>query len=155
VRKAWDVHARELDDILRERLASTSAKYVSMRDARICSGTFQASDGVHMSKKGYRYMWEKVRGAVTTAMADVPDAKAAPADVPISKDRRRRRSADKLEAAKPSGSTKPAAAAMAAARAEPQPGPRVVMEVHVPTAPTEPLTWAKSGDIHAMARGDE
>jgi len=63
VRKPWDTRARELDVILRERLAGTSARYVSMRDAELCSGSFHEPDGVHLKMKGYAFMWEKARVA--------------------------------------------------------------------------------------------
>ena len=38
VRQSWDTRARELDAILRTKLANTSVHYVSMRDERMCSG---------------------------------------------------------------------------------------------------------------------
>ena len=63
VRKSWDTRARELDVILREKLASTSVRYVSMRDDAMCSGAFHEPDGVHLKMKGYVHMWEKASSA--------------------------------------------------------------------------------------------
>jgi hypothetical protein len=63
VRKSWDSRARELDGILSAKLAAKSVQYVSMRDERLCSGSLQEPDGVHLKMKGYAYMWEKARSA--------------------------------------------------------------------------------------------
>jgi len=68
VRASWDNRARELDGMLRTRLASTSVLYISMRDSQLCSGGFHEPDGVHLKMKGYAYMWEKARVA-----AGIPD----------------------------------------------------------------------------------
>jgi hypothetical protein len=62
VRKAWDRNSIELDRILRARLASTSVRYVGMRDEGTCSARTRAGDGVHMTMGGYGSMWEKARG---------------------------------------------------------------------------------------------
>ena len=61
VRKAWDRNSIELDRILRARLASTSVRYVGMRDEGTCSGKARAGDGVHMTMGGYGSMWQKAR----------------------------------------------------------------------------------------------
>jgi hypothetical protein len=76
VRKAWDSRARELDTMLRDKLATTSVRYVSMRDAELCSGAMHEPDGVHLKMKGYVHMWERARGAAGPALASadtVPD----------------------------------------------------------------------------------
>ena len=67
VRKAWDKQASELDEILRNHLAKASVnkasvKYIGTRDATICSGKFHEPDGVHLTGKGYRYMWAMIDG---------------------------------------------------------------------------------------------
>src|ERR1700682_2415026 len=36
VLKSWDKRAKEMDDYLRQRLASTAIQYVSLRDPQIC-----------------------------------------------------------------------------------------------------------------------
>jgi hypothetical protein len=97
VRRPFDVQSRELDQILKDRLASTPVTYISMRDQQICSGALQEPDGVHLTMKGYRYMWQKTETAVSwprlastnadstassTAHSDISDATgsiAAPA----------------------------------------------------------------------------
>ena len=72
VRKSWDTRARELDGILREKLADTSVRYVSMRDDQMCSGALHEPDGVHLKTKGYVHMWQKARAAtgIEVASAD-------------------------------------------------------------------------------------
>jgi hypothetical protein len=76
VRKSWDNRARELDVMLRDRLASTRVRYVSMRDEQMCSGALHEPDGVHLKMKGYAHMWEKANIAAGFAVAS-----AAPADI--------------------------------------------------------------------------
>lgn len=63
VRRPWNARVHELDQMLAQRFANSSVKYVSMWDEKICSGSFNAGDGVHMTMKGYSYMWEKARVA--------------------------------------------------------------------------------------------
>jgi hypothetical protein len=65
VHKSWDRHSVELDHLLRARLASTSVRYVGMRDESMCS-TPRAGDGVHMTMRGYGSMWERARAAAGT-----------------------------------------------------------------------------------------
>jgi hypothetical protein len=65
VRRPFDVQSRELDQILKDRLATTRVTYISMRDQQICSGALQEPDGVHLTMKGYRYMWQKTEAAVS------------------------------------------------------------------------------------------
>jgi hypothetical protein len=65
VRRPFDVQSRQLDQILKDRLASTPVTYISMRDQQICSGVFHEPDGVHLTMKGYRYMWQKTENAVS------------------------------------------------------------------------------------------
>jgi hypothetical protein len=98
VRKSWDTRARELDVILREKLADTPVRYVSMRDDQMCSGTLHEPDGVHLKMKGYMHMWQKARTAagIEVASADptadvtVPSHAAAkkPERVPLPLPRR-------------------------------------------------------------------
>ena len=129
VRKSWDARARELDGLLRSRLAGTSVKYVSMRDSRICSGAFHEPDGVHLTMKGYRYMWEIARNA--------SNSPAPPAQ-------------QKIAAAGPIESTGSLAPVNAADTSSQRRGPdvggssRLVMEIHVPTSPSAPLVWTRS-----------
>jgi hypothetical protein len=81
VRRSWNGRVRELDQMLQRRFAGSSVKYVSMVDEKICSGVFQGGDGVHMTSKGYSYMWEKARTAAglpaTSAPAEHADEPAA------------------------------------------------------------------------------
>ncbi len=125
VHKAWDKQASALDEILRNRLAKTSVKYIGTRDATICSGKFLEPDGVHLTGKGYRYMWAMIDGGGTpnTAVASAPQ--------------------------KPADTAKPADAAITTASLVPRPAQarvdhRLVMEIHVPGAPSEPLVWTRS-----------
>jgi hypothetical protein len=71
VRMSWDSRARELDAMLRVRLANTSVRYVSMRDDELCSGALHERDGVHLKMRGYAYMWAKTRLAASDAVAGV------------------------------------------------------------------------------------
>jgi hypothetical protein len=128
VRKAWDAQGRELDEILRTHLAKTSAKYVGMRDPGICSGKFHEPDSVHLTGKGYRYMWAMLQSTVESAtqVASAPPRKPGGA-----------------------GET---AASIAFAASQPSPprandagaSHRLVMEIHVPGALSEPLVWTRS-----------
>jgi lysophospholipase L1-like esterase len=135
VRKAWDAQARALDDILRTHLAKTSAKYTSvkyigMRDAGICSGNFHEPDGVHLTMKGYRYMWamvEKGTGAPATAVASAPPQPGGGGS-----------GAELTTASIMSRPPQPSRLADASA------GHRLVMEFHVPGSPSEPLQWTRS-----------
>ncbi len=77
VRTSWDPRARELDGMLREKLARTSVRYVSMRDERMCAGDFHERDGVHLKMKGYAHMWERARTASGFAVASVEPADTA------------------------------------------------------------------------------
>jgi hypothetical protein len=93
VRKSWDGRARDLDAMLRNKLAATSVRYISMRDAELCSGALHEPDGVHLKMKGYAHMWEKARGALGFAVASadvttdvtgsVPHAAASKKAVPV------------------------------------------------------------------------
>jgi len=125
VRKAWDKQASELDEILRSHLAKAQAanakvKYIGTRDATICSGKFHEPDGVHLTAKGYRYMWamiDSAGGNSNTAIASAPQ---------------------KLNDAN-----------LATASLAPQPAQarvdhRLVMEIHIPGSPSEPLVWTRS-----------
>jgi hypothetical protein len=126
VHKAWDKQASALDEILRNRLAKASVKYIGTRDATICSGKFLEPDGVHLTGKGYRYMWAMIdsgAGTSNTAVASAPQ--------------------------KPNDAAKPNDANITTASLMPRPAParvdhRLVMEIHVPGAPSEPLVWTRS-----------
>ena len=126
VRKAWDKQASALDEILRNRLAKASVKYIGTRDAGICSGKFLEPDGVHLTGKGYRYMWAMIDSGVGTSNTAVASAPQ-----------------------KPNDAVKPADANITTASLAPRPAParvdhRLVMEIHVPGAPSEPLVWTRS-----------
>jgi hypothetical protein len=71
VNKAWDKNARELDLMLRERLAAANVTYVSMRDNQMCSNELHARDGVHLTMKGYSHMWAKAQSAAAVRVASV------------------------------------------------------------------------------------
>ena len=120
VRKAWDKQASALDEILRNHLAKTSVKYIGTRDAGICSGKFLEPDGVHLTGKGYRYMWAMIDSGVGTSNTAVASAPQKPNDANIT-----------------------------TASLAPRPAParvdhRLVMEIHVPGAPSEPLVWTRN-----------
>jgi hypothetical protein len=78
VNKAWDKNARELDGMLRERLAVAKVTYVSMRDTQICSNELHARDGVHLTMRGYSYMWAKAQSAAAVRVASVESPVALP-----------------------------------------------------------------------------
>jgi hypothetical protein len=61
VLKSWDNRAREMDDYLRRRLATTNIQYVSLRDPQICRPGMRSGDGEHFTDAGYRYVWQKVQ----------------------------------------------------------------------------------------------
>jgi len=119
VRKGWDSRARELDEILRRQLAGTSVKYVSMREPRLCSGSFHEPDGVHLTAKGYRYMWERVRAAVDTTATKVASA-LAPAETTTAIPQQLRAADGGLPR-------------------------RLVMDIHVP-ASSGPLVWTRGSN---------
>jgi hypothetical protein len=120
VRKAWDKQASELDEILRNHLAKAKVRYIGTRDAVICSGKFQEPDGVHLTAKGYRYMWTMIDGAGGTPNAAVAGAPQKPADADLT------------------------TATLASRPAQPRVDHRLVMEIHVPGAPSDPLVWTRS-----------
>ncbi len=126
VRKTWDKQASALDEILRSHLAKTSVRYIGTRDAGICSGKFLEPDGVHLTGKGYRYMWAMIDSGVGTSNTAVASAPQ-----------------------KPSNPAQPADANITTASLVPRPAQarvdhRLVMEIHVPGAPSEPLVWTRS-----------
>ena len=132
VHKAWDKQGSALDEILRNRLAKTSAKYIGTRDATICSGKFLEPDGVHLTGKGYRYMWAMIDSGAGTSNTAVASAPQKPND-----------------AAKPNDAQKSNDGNITTAALAPRPAParvdhRLVMEFHVPGAPSEPLVWTRS-----------
>ena len=131
VRKAWDKQASELDQILRNHLAKASVnkasvKYIGTRDAGICSGKFHEPDGVHLTAKGYRYMWAMIDGAGGTPNTAIASAPQKPNDT-----------------AKPSDADL-TTASLVPRPAQPRVDHRLVMEIHVPGAPSDPLVWTRS-----------
>ena len=132
VHKAWDKQGSALDEILRSHLAKASVKYIGTRDATICSGKFLEPDGVHLTGKGYRYMWAMIDGGAGTSNTAVASAPPKPND-----------------AAKPNDAQKSNDANITTAALAPRLAParvdhRLVMEIHVPGAPSEPLVWTRS-----------
>jgi hypothetical protein len=82
VRKSWDTRARALDSVLRDRLAGTAVRYVSMRDEEMCSGALHDRDGVHLKTRGYVHMWQKANAAAGIALASAQPEKDAPEATP-------------------------------------------------------------------------
>ena len=73
VLKSWDRRAKEMDDYLRHRLATTSIQYVSLRDPQICRPAMRTSDGEHFTDAGYRYVWQKIqRDSTFAAEVELP-----------------------------------------------------------------------------------
>jgi lysophospholipase L1-like esterase len=128
VRKNWDIQSGMLDEILRNQLAKANVKYIGTRnDAGMCSGKFLEPDGVHPTAKGYRYIWAMIEsaGGAPTAVASAPppqklaDAAATTASI----------------------AGKPVQARVADAGAH-----RLVMDIHIPGSPSEPLVWIRTQD---------
>jgi hypothetical protein len=61
VLKSWDKRAKEMDDYLHQRLATTTIQYVSLRDPQICKPGMRSGDGEHFTEAGYRYIWQKIQ----------------------------------------------------------------------------------------------
>jgi hypothetical protein len=136
VRRSWNAKSAALDLALRKRFANTTITYVSMHDATICSGQFFAPDGVHMTMKGYTYMWDKARRAAgwgapneSTPGAGSPNKPTAVAAKP---------SAEPAEPAAtapaPSTAAAPSAATPPAPPAATPPAPTAVTETETPPA---------------------
>jgi lysophospholipase L1-like esterase len=125
VRKSWDNQAKALDEILRNHLAkaqtaNAKVRYISTRDAGICAGKFHEPDGVHLTAKGYRYVWAMIDGAVGPSTTAVASAAPKPSDGNIT------------------------TASLLPKPAPPRVDHRLVMEIHVPGSPSEPLVWTRS-----------
>ena len=125
VRKAWDKQANELDQILRNHLAKAQAanakvKYIGTRDATICSGKFHEPDGVHLTAKGYRYLWAMIDSADGNSNTAVARAPQKPNDANL------------------------ATASLVPRPAQARVDHRLVMEIHIPGSPSEPLVWTRS-----------
>jgi len=133
VHKSWDGQASTLDRILSTHLAKSSAKYISMRDQQMCTGKFLEPDGVHPTGKGYRYMWSKIEGDAPPTVV----ASAAPIPLPA-------KPADKAELTTASITPPPSAPAAQPRVANAGDAHRLVMDIHVPGAPTDPLVWTRS-----------
>ena len=126
VHKNWDIQASVLDQILRKQTAKANVKYVSMRGDVMCPAKFLEPDGVHPTAKGYRAMWamiENASGAPTAvASAQAPAQKIADAD----------------------GTTASIVAKPVQTRVAEAGAHRLVMEIHVPGSPSDPLVWTRS-----------
>jgi hypothetical protein len=73
VLKDWDRRAKQLDEYLRQRLATTDIQYVSLRDAQICQPAMRTKDGAHFTPEGYRYVWQKTqRDSTFAALVVIP-----------------------------------------------------------------------------------
>jgi hypothetical protein len=131
VHKSWDAQASALDRILSDRLAKAGVKYIGTRDQEMCTGKLLEPDGVHPNGKGYRHMWAKIESAGDAPPAVV--ASAAPLQLPA-------KAAEQSEFATASIAPRPAPPRAANAPAV----HRLVMDIHVPGAPTEPLVWTRS-----------
>lgn len=131
VRKNWDKQGAALDDILRKRLAAANVRYVGTRsDSGFCSGKFLEPDGVHPTAKGYRYLWAMIENAGDAPATVVASAEATPT---LS-----RPAANSDAATTASIAAKPVQARVADAPH------RLVMEIHVPGSPSEPLVWTRA-----------
>lgn len=75
VANTWDVRAKDLDAHLRQRLAGSAVKYVSLRDDDICRPEMRAPDGQHLTPSGYRHVWQKVQSEILMREG-LPDAVA-------------------------------------------------------------------------------
>jgi len=134
VHKDWDIQGSVLDEILRKHLAQANVKYISTRnDAGFCSGKFLEPDGVHPTAKGYRYLWAMIE---STGDAPATAVAGAPPQQPPGRGQDRGQ-ADFTTAAI---ATKPVQTRLADAGAS----HRLVMEIHVPGSPSEPLVWTRS-----------
>ncbi len=164
VHAKFDARSRELDQILHDRLATTSVKYISMRDPKLCASNFYEPDGIHLKMAGYRYMWERMRTAVA-------DPSILVADQGAGREERNTETTGAIESpsgtAVKSGAASPAApspaappsvapfttalssAASSSAKPDRRRGPagRLVLEVHTPSAaPSAPILWVKAGN---------
>ena len=102
VLKKWDSRAKEMDDYLRQRLASTSIQYVSLRDPQICQPALRASDGMHFTTAGNRYVWEKIQRDSSYAATIVLAKPATAPPVAASASASPRRMSLRLQARSPS-----------------------------------------------------
>jgi hypothetical protein len=164
VHAKFDARSRELDQILHDRLASTSVKYISMREPKLCASNFYEPDGIHLKMAGYRYMWERMRSAAADPSVLVADQGAG----------REQRNVETTGAiAAPSVAVPTAAAASPATPSPTAPSPvapsttaissppssfakpdrrrgpagRLVLEVHTPSAaPSAPILWVRAGN---------
>jgi hypothetical protein len=154
VRAKFDARARELDQILRDRLATTSVKYISMRDPKLCASTFYEPDGIHLKMSGYRYMWERARTAAADPSILVADQGAPPEQKSVETTG----AVASLAAAAPSSTAPPPIAPLLAAptstaslSAKPDrrrgATGRLVLEVHTPSAmPSSQILWVRAGN---------
>jgi hypothetical protein len=155
VHAKFDARSRELDQILRDRLATTSVKYISMRDPKLCASNFYEPDGIHLKMAGYRYMWERMRTAVAHPSILVAD-QAAPLEqgnVETTGTVAARVGASLPSSAVPFAArptlAAPSTAPPPSASADRRRGPagRLVLEVHTPSAvPAAPILWVKAGN---------
>jgi hypothetical protein len=95
VLKRWDPIAKQMDDYLRQRLASTTIQYVSLRDPEICKPGMRTRDGEHFTAAGYRYVWEKIRrDSAYAAGIEVAQLATPPTPVVAKAKARRKRKAE-------------------------------------------------------------
>jgi hypothetical protein len=154
VHAKFDARSRDLDQILHDRLASTSVKYISMRDPKLCASNFYEPDGIHLKMSGYRYMWDRVRTAVADPSILVADQGAPREQGNVETTgavAARAAAAPSSAASSPAApsTAAPSAAAGSSARADRRRGPagRLVLEVHTPSAaPAAPILWVKAGN---------
>lgn len=140
VNRAWDKNARDLDVMLRERLAAANVTYVSMRDSQLCSNELHARDGVHLTMKGYSYMWAKAQSAAAVRVASVESS-----PLPVAP------AAARVVAAENRPQVPPAPLRVAAVQSPRAPTAAAVM----PEAPVEPLAveWIGAGAFNWFHRG--
>lgn len=139
VRRSFDVRSRQIDKILSDQLAHTQVKYISMRDERICSGVFHEPDGVHLTMKGYHYMWEKTERAVSWPQLASTDAGAQAAVPPARSDAGDQTSS--VQDGAPNIAVPDVAETASAASGQ------MLVEVHRPShALSSPIVWTKVSD---------
>jgi hypothetical protein len=139
VRRAFDTRSREVDHILHDRLASTPVQYISMRDEHICSGNFHEPDGVHLTMKGYHYMWDKVRAAVSWPTL-IAAGVSQPATDPIAR-------ADANDVTASTAVAAPSSSGANSAEIETSQTMQMLVEVHKPSrALNSAIVWSQIPD---------
>jgi hypothetical protein len=75
VRTGWEVHSKQLDEVIAGALQGTSVAYVSAQEPAFCEPSLHAGDGVHFTMAGYRTLWQKA-----AAVAGIPVVETAVSD---------------------------------------------------------------------------